>query len=155
MPLSFDYLCESARLAGIEILVRTLRGRNKGLYGDDIILLDSRIPTSIEKACVLAEELGHYYTSSGNILDQSDLRNRKQELRARQWAFQCMLPLNQIVQAHYAHVAGRYELADYLGVTEDFLQAAINRYTEKYGLSVMADDWHTIYFDPLEVKVIS
>lgn len=27
--------------------------------------------TEAEKKCILAEELGHYYTGSGNILDQS------------------------------------------------------------------------------------
>ena len=151
MSYSYEALSDEAHSAGIDIIEKHLRGRNKGLYGDGVILLDKRISTIIEKACILAEELGHHHTSSGNILDQQDICNRKQELRARQWAYECMIPLDHIVQAHHARISGRYDLAEYLGVTEEFLQAAIDRYTEKHGLSVRADDRHVILFDPLGV----
>lgn len=151
MPYSYNSLYNRACTNGIEIIERNLRGRNKGFYGDNLIIIDKRIPTFIERACILAEELGHYHTSCGDIHDQSDICNRKQELRARQWAYQCMLPLDRIVQAHHARISGRYELAEYLGVTEEFLQAAIDRFTERYGLSVRADDRHIITFDPLGV----
>ena len=30
-----------------------------------------------EKACVLAEELGHHYTTIGDIIDQKESENRK------------------------------------------------------------------------------
>lgn len=151
MSYNYEALSNKAHSISIDIIEKYLRGSNKGLYGDGVILLDKRISTIIEKACILAEELGHYYTSTGNILDQQDVRNRKQELRARQWAYQCMIPLDRIVQAHHARVTGRYDLAEYLGVTEEFLQAAIDRYTEKYGMSVRADDRHVVLFDPLDV----
>ncbi|WP_029516975.1 ImmA/IrrE family metallo-endopeptidase [Paenibacillus polymyxa] len=151
MSYSYETLSTEAYTQGVDVIEKSLRGRNKGLYGDGVILLDKRISTLIEKACILAEELGHFHTSSGNILDQKDIRNRKQELRARQWAYQCMIPLDRIVQAHHARISGRYDLAEYLGVTEEFLQAAIDRYTEKYGLSVKADDRHVVLFDPLGV----
>ena len=35
-----------------------------------------------EKACVLAEELGHHYTTVGDIIDQKESENRKQELNS-------------------------------------------------------------------------
>lgn len=60
---------------------------NAGRIKGNRIALKKDIPTQPEKACVLAEELGHYYTSTGNILDMEDVRNRKQELRARFWAY--------------------------------------------------------------------
>lgn len=123
----------------------------KGLYADKIIWINKTINTQVEKVCILAEELGHYHTSSGNILDQSDIRNRKQELRARQWAYQCMIPLDKIVQAYHTRISGRHDLADFLEVTEEFLQAAIDRYTAKYGLYVTLDEKYIIYFDPLRV----
>ncbi|MNW27532.1 hypothetical protein D3C74_43280 [compost metagenome] len=127
----------------------------KGLYIEmsqsKMILINKTVSTIVDRRCILAEELGHYYTSAGNILDQQDICNRKQELRARQWAYQCMIPLDRIVEAHHDRISGRYDLAEYLGVTEEFLQAAIDRYTEKHGLSVRADDRHVILFDPLGV----
>ncbi len=33
------------------------------------IAIKQDLPTQKEKACVLAEELGHFYTSTGNILE--------------------------------------------------------------------------------------
>ncbi|WP_342419220.1 ImmA/IrrE family metallo-endopeptidase [Paenibacillus sp. FSL H8-0168] len=148
---TYENLLEEAHKHSIEVYEMPMLPRNKGLYSDGIVWVNKYTPTTVGKACTLAEEIGHHYTSTGNILDQKDIRNRKQELRARQWAYQCMIPLNRIVQAHYARISGRYDLAEYLGVTEAFLQAAIDRYTEKYGLSVKADDRHIVVFDPLGV----
>ena len=45
--------------------------RIKGLYSDGTIAISTDMKTDAEKACVLAEELGHHYTTYGNILDQS------------------------------------------------------------------------------------
>lgn len=59
--------------------------RIKGLYCDGTVAISNSLRTQKEKACVLAEELGHFYTSTGNILDMSDTGNRKQEARARLW----------------------------------------------------------------------
>ena len=42
-----------------------------GLIKGNRIAIRKDIPTQTEKACVLAEELGHYYTSSGDIMDQN------------------------------------------------------------------------------------
>ena len=52
--------------------------RLKGLYCDAFIAIDKNL-TDIDKACVLAEELGHHATTYGNIIDQSTVTNRKQE----------------------------------------------------------------------------
>ncbi len=38
-------------------------GNLKGLYVDQNIALSDQLETSAEKACILAEELGHHYTS--------------------------------------------------------------------------------------------
>ncbi len=103
---------------------------------------------------MLAEELGHYHTSSGDILDQRDSMNRKQELRARRWAYERLIPLDRLVDAYKARVKGRFELAEYLGVTEPFLQSAIDRYRDKYGVFTMLDDRYIIYFEPLGVAEI-
>lgn len=57
--------------------------RIKGLYCDGSIALNQNLATSTEKACVLAEELGHHYTATRDIIDQSTVENRKQEMRGR------------------------------------------------------------------------
>lgn len=135
---------------GIYVFEKKMPPRIKGLYADKVIFIN-KDQSKIAKACAIAEEIAHHHLTVGDILDQTDIRDRKQELRARQWAYQCMLPLDRIVQAHHARVSGRYDLAEYLGVTEEFLQAAIDRFTEKHGLSVRADDRHIVMFNPLGV----
>lgn len=122
----------------------------KGLYADGIIAISKRLGSSIEKVCILAEELGHYHTSAGDILDQSKIENRKQEKRARNWAYEKLVPLARIVQAYKSGVSNRYEMAEFLEVTEEFLDAAIHRYKEKYGLFAPLDNY-IVYFDPLTV----
>lgn len=121
----------------------------KGLYSDGRILIERKM-SNAEKACVLAEEIGHHYTSTGNILDQSDVRNRKQELIARIWAYQRLIPLKSLIKANDYGIRNQYELANLLEVTEEFLAEALSYYKAKYGFSTCIDN-HIIFFDPLHV----
>ena len=146
----YENLLMEAAHHGVDIYEKPMRPTIKGLYSDSVIWINRSIPTVVEKACILAEELGHYHTSVGNILDQTDIRNRKQERRARTWAYERLVPLSKIVQAYHAGATDRHELAEYLGVPEQFLQAAIDRYREKYGTYTVVDGY-IVYFDPLAV----
>ena len=122
----------------------------KGLYCDGTIALSNKLQTNAEKISILAEELGHYYTTMGNILDQTDISNRKQELRARLWAYNKMIGLHGIINAYKNHCRNRYEIAEYLNVTESFLCEALNLYMVKYGICATLDNY-VIYFEPLSV----
>ena len=124
--------------------------RIKGLYCDGVIAVNKDIDTSAERTCVLAEELGHHLTASGNILDQKDTSNRKQELKGRIWAYNRLIGLTGIIKAYRAGCRNRYEIAQNLEVTEDMLQDAVDYYHEKYGLCVQVDNY-AIYFEPLGV----
>ncbi|URZ02803.1 ImmA/IrrE family metallo-endopeptidase [Clostridium felsineum] len=107
----------------------------------------NNIKTLREKNCILAEELGHYYTTIGNILDQSDINNRKQEKRARNWAYTKLVGILQLINAFEKGIRTKSELAEYLNVTEEFLEQAIQHYREKYGMSYQIDHYN-IYFEP-------
>ena len=96
-------------------------GKLKGLYVDGNIALNLAIETYSEKACVLAEELGHYHTTVGDILDLSKAENRKQERRARGWAYEKLVSLTSLIEASKQGIRNRYELAEYLGVSEKFI----------------------------------
>lgn len=119
----------------------------KGLYYAGSIGIDKNLKTTKEKACVLAEELGHYHTSSGDILDQSNVANRKQELRARIWGYNKMIGLTGLISAVKANCRNVYEIAEYLDVTEDYLKEALAAYRSKYGLSKAVDNYW-ITFEP-------
>ena len=103
--------------------------------------------TETEKKCVMAEELGHYYTATGEILDQSSVTNRQQELRGRAFAYNKLVGLTGIVGAYKHGCASLTESAEYLDVTEEFLTEALNYYKTKYGKGARIDN-HIIYFEP-------
>lgn len=127
--------------------------RIKGLYADGVIWINKFLPY-LDKGCVMAEELGHHNTSVGDILDQDDVSNRRQELRARQWGYGRVIPLYHFIDAYRAKISGRYDLANYFGVTEEFLQATVDRYRDKYGLHKILDDRYIVLFDPIDVMEV-
>ena len=147
---TYEKLLQEATHQGIDIYEKPMPPKIKGLYADNTICINNRVSTNTEKACVLAEELGHHFTTSGNILDQMDITNRKQENRGRAWSYEKLVPLSKLVQAAQVGIRNRYELADFLEVTEDFLDSALNRYKEKLGVKVTIGKY-LICFDPLLV----
>ena len=113
-------------------------------------MLFRSLGTNKEKNCVLAEELGHHHTSFGNILNKKDVKNIKQEKRARNWGYEKLVGVIDIINAFKANAKNRCEMAEYLNVTEDFLDASIQHYREKYGLCCEIDHY-IVYFEPLGV----
>lgn len=121
--------------------------RLKGLYCNGIVALNKRIGTKQEKKCILAEELGHHHTAIGNILDQSSVSNRKQELHGRIYAYNKLVGLMGIVNAYKNHCTSLSESAEFLDVTEEFLNDALSYYKGKYGRYAIVDNY-VIFFEP-------
>ena len=132
---------------GVPVDYVTFRSeRLSGLYIDGSVALKSGM-TSTKTADTLAEELGHHYTTVGNILDQTNLEARKQERAARMWAYNLRIPLLDLVKAYKAHCRNTFEVAEYLDVSEDTLIEALEFYRQKYGTGVMVGDYY-IRFEP-------
>ena len=143
----YEELLREAEREGVEVISWSLKGNTKGAYYNGVIALGKNITTTAEKTCVLAEELGHYYTSYGNILDTSNTNNRKQEVKARRWAVKRLVPLKSIIQAYEAGYRNMFEVAEYIGVTEEFLIRAFEAYNAMYG-KYKKYGKYIIYFDP-------
>ncbi len=107
----------------------------------------SKSLTEKEKKCVMAEELGHYYTGHGDILDQSSVSNRKQEHYGRIYSYNKLVGLMGIIDAYKHNCKNLSESAEYLDVPEGFLNEVISYYRGKYGASVTVDNY-TIFFEP-------
>lgn len=131
----------------IIVVEKNFKSQAKGLCKGNKIGISKAISTSTEKACILAEELGHHYTTVGNILDQSSVSNRKQELRARMWAYNRQIGLLGIIKSYEYGCRNLYDMAEYLEVTEEFLKDALERYRQKYGMYTAVDNY-IIYFEP-------
>ena len=144
----YEEMQDRAYNAGIDVVEYSFRNKTiKGLYCDGTAAISNDIDTNAERACILAEEMGHHYTSAGNIIDQTDEQNRKQEFRARMWAYNEMVGLIGIIDAYKNGCRNSYEVAEYLEVTEDFLNDALNTYKDKYGVYTIVDNY-AIYFIP-------
>ena len=142
----YEALLDEAYQSGLSVKEKPLKYNNGRIKGSRIAIRKD-IDTTPEKACVLAEEMGHHYTSVGNILDMSDARNRKQERQARMWAYNRLIGLCGIIKAYKAGCQNRYEIAEYLEVTEECLQECIEIYRDKYGVYTTVDNY-VIYFLP-------
>lgn len=144
--LNYERLLDEAYCLNITVKELNLHG-NKGKVNGNRIAIKKDIPTLREKACVLAEELGHYYTTVGNISNQDIVSNRKQELIARLIAYDKQIGLIGIIKSYESGCHNIYEMAEYLDVTEEFLLDAIECYRGKYGEYAKIDHY-IIYFEP-------
>lgn len=140
-----DLQLKHTDLLVIEMDLHNVNGL-KGLYVDGCIAIEKTL-TNTEKGCIFAEEVGHHLTTVGDILDQKNVSNRKQEHKARMIAFDLQISLSGIIEAYESGCMSLYTTADYLDVTEDFLKEAIENYRMKYGLCTRFDGY-LIYFEP-------
>lgn len=145
--MNYEDLLAEADEAGLTVKEKPLHAHDGRISGKNIAIRQD-IPTFVQKACVLAEELGHYHTASGDILNQSSDANRKQEHRGRRWAYDRQIGLSGIIQGYRRHCQSRQEFAEYLDVSEEFLQEALDCYRNKYGIMTELDSC-IIMFEPV------
>ncbi len=151
----FEKLENEAFAEDIDIQKADLPENISGIYYKDgshntLIAINSSLKTCAEQACVFAEELGHYYTSYGNLLldPKVDITLiNQQESRAKRWAARKLVPLRSIIKAFNNGCRSFYEMAEYLDVTVEFLQEAFHKYSEIYG-KFKKKGRYIIYFDP-------
>ncbi len=127
----------------------------KGLYwGDEkdfLVIISQALSTNAERLCVLAEEAGHYYTSTGNILDLNNIMHRKQERRARVWAYERLVTPEKLIRGWLDYIRTPWDLADYCGVTGAFLTQALEYYRQKHWPTWHVDKYE-ISFEPFNIK---
>lgn len=143
--MTYEELLIEADKLGIIVKELDLKTRDGHCKGNRIAI--HKYLSNYEKACVLAEELGHYYFTVGDIRNQKDIINRKQELLARKWGYNKKIGLIGLISAFEYGCKDRYEVAEYLNVTVKYLNEAIEYYTSKYGVMHRVDDY-IIYFIP-------
>lgn len=148
-PLNYEQLLTTADQNDLVVKEQPLTDHD-GLLRGKRIAIRKDIETQAEKSCVLAEEIGHHCTSSGDILDQTDIMNRKQEYRARLYGYNLKVGLTGLISAYEAGCRNLYEVAEFLDATEEYLKDAIDCYHAKYGQYTAVDNY-VIYFEPFAV----
>ena len=151
---TYERLQEEACEDGIEVVDYTFDSdRIKGLYCDGVVAIRKDMD-STQKACTLAEEMGHHHTSVGNIIDMESAQNRKQERQARLHGYNRMTGLRGIIDAFEAGCQNRNEIAEHLNVTDEYLQECIDCYRDKYGVGTAVDNYYIMFIPYLAVGKI-
>lgn len=150
---SYEELVEEIENDGIEVLEFDFTCKDlHGLYSDGRVAINKNLPTN-EKILTLYEEWGHAKTNYGNILDQSKLNNRKQELAARRWAHEKFMPVDKFIELIIEHrPADIWELLEIMNVPYSYLSELIQYYQQKHGL-YKEFDGGCIWFDPIDIAL--
>ena len=149
---NFEQLCQEAADNDVEVISHRFNSdRIKGLYCDGTAALNTSLKTSAQKACILAEELGHHFTSVGNILNLENQNNSKQEQIARAWAYKRMIGLESLIRCFERNCLTIYEMAEYLDVTEDFLKDSLDYYRRKYSEGVVYNNYFIRFVPTLAI----
>lgn len=152
--MDYEALLVEADKDGLIVKEKPLQYNNGRVKGNRIAIRKD-IDTSAEKTCVLAEELGHHHTSVGDILDMTDIGNRKQERQARMWGYNKLIGLSGLIRAFEAGCQDRFEVAEYLGVTDEYLCDCLEAYRDKYGIGTTVDNYYVMFIPHLAVgKVV-
>ena len=144
--MTYDEMLILSDQAGLITKEKDLQAYDGRIYGRRVAIRRS-IETQRKKACVLAEELGHYYTSAGDILALDSVTARKQERHAREWAFDLQIGLDGIISAYRAGCMTEADAADHLDITVDFFHECIDCYRQRYGTYTRYREY-TIIFNP-------
>ncbi len=82
--MTYENLLEEAAENDVYIIEKAdFKSKADGLINGNVIGINKTVRTNRKRSCILAEELGHYHTTYGNIISQSSVSDRKQELHAR------------------------------------------------------------------------
>lgn len=155
----FEQLSAKAHDEGIILdrgqIIDGLSGMMLSVEGCPPIAYVSPALNQAESACILAEELGHYYTSVGNNAIDADRRViDRAETRAVRSAVRDVMQLHpdQIISLIMSGVSSFHDLAEALEITEHFLNRARIAWIAEYGLAYRRDGY-TLAFDPLTLQI--
>ena len=135
-----DGLYEIAAAEGIRVEFYNLPEPLLGIYdsrpGKQPLILLHENTRSCRKflRCILAEEIGHHYTCTHNIIDYAASKPHiynKYDRHGLWWAVQYLVPFNKLMYYVNIGVTCMHELSEALDVTEDFLLTGISMYKNK------------------------
>lgn len=93
-----------------------------------IFLDEGRLNTMAEKTVAAYHEGGHYATGTTHEVYSPQDLIEKHECKADKWAIKKLIPKDELDEAVAAGYTEFWDLAEYFGVTEDFIRKAVCLY---------------------------
>ncbi|OJG93009.1 phage protein [Enterococcus silesiacus] len=103
-----------------------------GLYRNGRIYIEQTLELKRKKE-ILAEEYAHYKTSVGEIINQNSTEARKQENKARNYSYDILVSLDDLIACSEAGLNTHYDCAEFLNVSNNTLKKVFSYYQQKYG----------------------
>ena len=82
----------------------------------------------------IAEELGHYETSVGDLSILDTIEKKQKEKRARQYGYRYLVSLDELITCYKLGLTEYWEIAEFLEITPKYLWSSINYYKDAHGL---------------------
>lgn len=121
LPIDTSILQEDDAYDGLFLSLKDGRG----------IILINRLRSLAKRTAALAEELGHYFKSVGDLRDLQDILAAKSENLGRAWSYQQLLP-RPILESQLKNGNGTpWELAEATGLPEDFVLEAVTFHSRR------------------------
>ncbi|MGX2947166.1 ImmA/IrrE family metallo-endopeptidase [Enterococcus alishanensis] len=118
----------------------------KGLYINNVIYLNPN-QTHFELKSTVGEEIGHHLTTVGDITKQETPEERKQEETARNIGSVLSVTPQDFINAYKERIYTKAEAAEFIGVTRETLDRAINTYAVNFPTG-MGYKNYLIFFQP-------
>ncbi len=132
-----------------ELTIKETRKLPKGLPGINkghMVLID-RKQSLYRKHFILAEEIGHYETTAGDITELDTIPKIKAEIVARRWGYEKIISLDDLVSCFEKKHLTAEDVAIDFEIELDDLKVILDHYFNKYGPSVQHKGY-IINFDP-------
>lgn len=115
-----------------------------GLYVDNYVYLNPR-QSPQQLVGTVAEEIGHYLTTIGNIIDQDTNLKRKQERQARDIGASLVVSPSDIIDCYENGCKTIDDCVIHLGVTNQVFEDAISYYARRFN-GIKTENGYTIFF---------
>ena len=130
----------------------------KGLTGLTVrnnIYLSKSLTNYYHQTEVLAEEVAHYLTSDGDISDYRNINSMQQEVKARRYAHQLLVPLNKLIECYELGIWGDiYEICLHLEIDRSYFNRVIEDYKTQFGTCVRHGNYLITFCPQLKIETL-
>ncbi|TDX47420.1 hypothetical protein DFO72_101517 [Cytobacillus oceanisediminis] len=121
--------------------------------GNDIYINNQTNKTISEKIVTISEEIAHFETTIGNIIDQQSLMNRKQEHLARKLGGERLFTLDDLIRCWQNGIRAPWDIAEELDITVESVLATIENYRNSLGVRFRYKDYCIRFISDMNVRI--
>ena len=139
-----------AEFYGVRIVDYDFPSKIRGVYHNGVIGINKDVHDPIERRCIIACEMGRHLMRKNNSIV---LTEEQEHIAAFYWAVNYLMPLSAFIEAN-KHGVSASDFADYLQVTQQFVNTGIEFYKNCMGKRVFYHN-HVIDFENRKIQYLS